>query len=666
MKLATKASLLITIMVMVLFVPVSSVVLHFQEDLLRKATFNTVDAVVKNAALLVASVVENAHRSANALAATLPVEALHEGHLEPLEAHLKKGYDTQNFRNGIFLLDPRGKVLLDYPAHPDMRGRAMAFREYFVRTMAERRGVVSEPYISARTGKPVLTVTAPILGGDGSVLAVLACSYDLLDPGVLGGIRDQRLGRTGYMYLFDRSRLMILHPDSKRILKRDIPLGANKVLDKAIEGYEGPGATINSRGIPMLASFRQVPGTPWILGAQIPEAEAFEATASSRRLMLRTTALSLVLLLVVGVFTVRYFARPLGQLHQAARAIALDLEGGGTGRGIIPMLASIQSKDEIGTLAQTFRELVERQHQSLDLLKRAASEWERTFDAVHEAILCLDLDGRILQINRVASDLLRISPEAASGRSGKALVLGAEADAGFWPQATSLDAEHAQSWTSPLPHREGVYEFRAAPVVQEGVLSGMILAVRDVTERAQQEEDIRKQAFLDALTGLPNRILLMDRLQQALVANTRAGRGVAVLFLDLDHFKQVNDTKGHDVGDALLRETALRLGALIRRNDTVARLGGDEFVIVISDIGGRAAAELVATKVIQSLAAAFLIQGHALHVGTSIGIAMAPEDGTEGLALLKHADAAMYQAKREGRSTFRHHSAEPPGPAENA
>jgi diguanylate cyclase (GGDEF)-like protein len=461
------------------------------------------------------------------------------------------------------------------------------------------------------------------------------------------------LGRSGYVYLFDQTRLMIIHPDPKRILQRDIPPGANKVLDQAIAGYEGIGETVNSRGVQMLLSFRRVPGTSWIIGAQIPRAEAFEALSFSRRVMLVTTVFSILIIVAVSILMVRHFARPLGHLSEAARAIMMELGGGPFASGVIPLLDSIRAKDETGILANTFRELVARQRQSLGMLRRAASEWERTFDAVNEAVLCLDRQGRILRINRMAALWFRVSPDTAVGHAARTLVLGDDSETEFWPEAPLLDVEHALTWTGRLQQREGIFEFRASPVVQDGAISGMILSVRDFTLQAQKEEDTRKRAFFDVLTGLPNRALLMDRLQQALAAGARSGLGVGVIFLDLDHFKATNDTLGHDAGDALLKEVAHRLAALVRKNDTVSRLGGDEFVIVISEALSPQDAELVATKVIQSLSCPFSLDGHELSMGASIGIAHAPTDGADGATLLKYADAAMYQAKREGRSSFR-------------
>jgi diguanylate cyclase (GGDEF)-like protein len=250
----------------------------------------------------------------------------------------------------------------------------------------------------------------------------------------------------------------------------------------------------------------------------------------------------------------------------------------------------------------------------------------------------------------------RTAPEAAVGMAGRTLVLGEDAPAAYWPEAGQLDARHLQGWHGTLPRREGKFEFQALPVLQEGAVTGMILSVRDITVQAQKEEDALKRGFFDALTGLPNRALLLDRLQQALAAAARSGAGVGVLFLDLDHFKEVNDSFGHDAGDALLVGAAERLGALVRKNDTVARLGGDEFVMVISELADPGDAARVAAKVVEAFARPFPVAGQDLKVGASIGIALAPGDATDGATLLKHADMAMYQAKREGRCGYRCYS----------
>jgi diguanylate cyclase (GGDEF)-like protein len=661
MRLSTKTSLLIVSLGMVLFVPLSSVMVHFQERALRAGAYEAVDSVARNSALLVSQFAENCQLNVKLLAAAIPVGTLEAKRLGSLNAQIESVFDTEKFENEISILDGHGRILLDYPAHPGFIGGSLADRDYFRRTLATRRGATSLPYVSGWTGRPVVTFTAPVMDQRGTILAVVACSYDLLADDALGRIQRQQVGRTGYVFMFDQTRLMIIHPDSGRVLQRDIPEGANPLLDQAINGFEGTGEGVNTRGLPVLLSLRRVPGTTWILGAQIPRAEAFESTTTFRRVMLTATIISMIFLQGVGVWMVNLFSRPLVLLHGAARAITRELQGGSVDPEVIPLLNSIRTKDETGALARIFVHLVERQRQSMDLLKRSAAEWERTFDAVQDALLCLDAGGNILRINREACLWFRVAPRAAVGLAGRDLVLGEAAGSAFWPEASQMDASHVQTWTGSLPGREGKFEFHAQPVVWDGAVTEIFLSIHDITVQAQKEEDILKRAFFDALTGLPNRALLMDRLQQAVAAATRSGEGVAVLFLDLDHFKEINDTLGHDAGDTLLVEAARRLCTLIRRNDTIARLGGDEFVIVIAELAGPLQPGLVAGKVIEAFNQPFQLHGRSCKVGTSIGIALFPGDGTDGATLIKHADTAMYQAKRAGRAGYRTYAKELPG-----
>ena len=181
---------------------------------------------------------------------------------------------------------------------------------------------------------------------------------------------------------------------------------------------------------------------------------------------------------------------------------------------------------------------------------------------------------------------------------------------------------------------------------------------RDITDRKKAEARIQYMAQHDALTGLPNRTLLEDRLNQII---TRAGRNekkAAVLLLDLDHFKVINDSLGHHIGDRLLEIMATRLREGLRASDTAARLGGDEFVIVLAEINEVAEAALVARKILKLLVEPFVVDGNTLHVGGSIGISSYPADGTDPGTLVRAADTAMYDAKRKGRGTFRFYTAE--------
>jgi diguanylate cyclase (GGDEF)-like protein/PAS domain S-box-containing protein len=182
--------------------------------------------------------------------------------------------------------------------------------------------------------------------------------------------------------------------------------------------------------------------------------------------------------------------------------------------------------------------------------------------------------------------------------------------------------------------------------------------VQDVTERKEQEARIEHLAYHDALTGLPNRTMLTDRLAQALAQAQRRELESAVLFIDLDRFKLVNDSLGHAAGDALLQEVARRLRAALREDDTVARVGGDEFQVVLPQISGPTDAAHVAEKLMNVLAVPFMLEGQELHVTASLGLSLFPRDGTTGDLLLKYADMALYAAKGEGRNAYRFFSPE--------
>lgn len=185
-----------------------------------------------------------------------------------------------------------------------------------------------------------------------------------------------------------------------------------------------------------------------------------------------------------------------------------------------------------------------------------------------------------------------------------------------------------------------------------GNIAGVIGLIRDITERKTAEQQIEYQAYHDALTGLANRRLFQEHLTLALALAQRRQRLVAVLFLDLDHFKIVNDSLGHSIGDALLKVVAARLKSAVREGDTVARVGGDEFTIVLQELASRSDAAVVAQKVLHTIAEPVEVGGQRLYITTSIGITLFPDDGGDAETLLKNADNAMYRAKKEGRNTY--------------
>jgi diguanylate cyclase (GGDEF)-like protein len=187
----------------------------------------------------------------------------------------------------------------------------------------------------------------------------------------------------------------------------------------------------------------------------------------------------------------------------------------------------------------------------------------------------------------------------------------------------------------------------------EGNVTGAVSAAIDITARKSAEERIRRMAHFDSLTNLPNRVLLMDRLERAIALSARNQTHTGVLFIDLDFFKNINDTLGHHVGDMLLQQVADRLREYVREVDTVSRLGGDEFVIIVPELRQMEDARQISRKLLQSLSEPYVVSGQKLEVTPSIGVSVFPDHATEPSALIRLADQAMYQAKQEGRRTIR-------------
>jgi diguanylate cyclase (GGDEF)-like protein/PAS domain S-box-containing protein len=202
-----------------------------------------------------------------------------------------------------------------------------------------------------------------------------------------------------------------------------------------------------------------------------------------------------------------------------------------------------------------------------------------------------------------------------------------------------------------MRRRDGtpVWVIENMTLLDGGILEGTIV---DITERKTAQEQMEYQAYHDALTGLPNRLLFRDRIEIALAHSKRHRTAAAVMFLDLDHFKLVNDSLGHTVGDALLQEVGTRLVLSIRADDTVARMGGDEFTVLLTDVKEPGSPAIVGQKLLDAISQPMVIEGHELYVTTSIGIARSPEDGSDAETLLKRADGAMYRAKEAGRNNF--------------
>jgi diguanylate cyclase (GGDEF)-like protein/PAS domain S-box-containing protein len=313
-------------------------------------------------------------------------------------------------------------------------------------------------------------------------------------------------------------------------------------------------------------------------------------------------------------------------------------------------------------LRRAVRTMMDRRAAVAMSLENAASNV--TLDSIGEAVLRTDSYGKVLYLNRIAEKMTGWNRDEALGRQVTEvlhIVDGAGAECGDVARMTSRENETAKivnrSTNCVLLRRDGSecgIENKVTSIYDpDGKMTGSVVAFHDVTAARAASREMSRLAQHDFLTGLPNRMLFKDRLEQAISLADRQSRQLAVMFVDLDHFKKINDSLGHGVGDELLQSVAGRLLGCVRRTDTVSRLGGDEFLILLSQLEQAADAAVSAQKILRALAVPYIIDGKSVDTNACIGVSTYPNDGQDAEGLISKADTAMYEAKQRGRHSYR-------------
>ncbi len=396
------------------------------------------------------------------------------------------------------------------------------------------------------------------------------------------------------------------------------------------------------QGRKYIATGMTIPKVGWRYCRLVPTDEIL---APLRRLFFSIIAVVLASGLLIGFFinaaVKKNIVNRLQVMANAVRRYSL---------GDLDARANLFGDDEIATTSHEFDAMAE--------------QMKATLDAIPDIMFELGLDGRYYAVHTTDEELLAASPSELIGKTvaqvlpphSAAIVMAA------LQEAHEKGSSRGRQFELITPQAELWFELSVAKKLSTDVQNPRFIVLsRNITERKLAEEEIQNLAFFDTLTGLPNRRLLLDRLKHALAASARSGKDGALLFVDLDHFKTLNDTLGHAIGDLLLQQVAERLVASLRDSDTlarVARLGGDEFVVVLEDLNehnieAAAQAEIVSKKILSALNQPYQLGKHTCHSTASIGVALFSDHSLSQQELLKHADIAMYQAKKFGRNTLR-------------
>lgn len=304
--------------------------------------------------------------------------------------------------------------------------------------------------------------------------------------------------------------------------------------------------------------------------------------------------------------------------------------------------------------------------ESVESYSNAKEYQTRVFDTIlsssPDLSYTFDLKGRFAYANQALIELLGLALDEIVGKNFFDLDFSAAAELQGQIQQVIKTKNQVRGEISYAGGgaEEEFYDYIFVPVLtKRGRVEAVVGTARNVTERKASEEKNWKRANYDLVTGLPNRRLFGDRLVQALKHAERSSSQIALLFIDLDRFKEVNDTFGHEAGDHLLQLVANRLRSCVREANTVARLGGDEFTVILQDLPDAGHVEIVAAKILKELATPFQVNNDTLHLSGSIGITLCPQDARSAEQLIKHADQAMYVAKNEGRNRFHFYASSP-------
>ncbi|MCL5284548.1 MAG: EAL domain-containing protein [Nitrospirae bacterium] len=310
---------------------------------------------------------------------------------------------------------------------------------------------------------------------------------------------------------------------------------------------------------------------------------------------------------------------------------------------------------------------ITRRKDLLHALHTEKDRWFVTLKSIGDAVITTDEHGRVVYLNPVAEHLTGWTTDAARDQPVEAVFrivnehTRATADNPVERALSEGVIVGLANHTLLLSRdgREFSIEDSAAPIRDdEGRIRGCVIVFRDVTEKRRLEQRIAHQANTDALTNLPNRHLFQDRLSRTIARSRRSEKSFALLYLDVDHFKNVNDRLGHPFGDRILVELGRRFESALRKADTVARLGGDEFAVILENLSDRTEALTLGQRLMNEAAASFRIDGSRVDLTVSVGVALYPDDGTDMATLVRNADIALFQVKREGRNNIQFFSEE--------
>ncbi|WP_239028043.1 PAS domain S-box protein [Geomonas subterranea] len=394
------------------------------------------------------------------------------------------------FDNGLFLFSAQGTLLSGNPLDKGITGKNFLHREYLKKTLATRQPQISAPFLSAQShGHPIIMLTAPVFDDRGEIAAVLAGSIDLTKDNFVTRIGKVTLGEKGYLYLYSTDRVMIAHPDTRRIFKQDVPLGKNRLYDEAIGGYEGTGETTNSRGVRVISSFKRLHTTNWILASNFPQDEAYAPIYRARSYILAALFVVFLISMLVVWLCMKFLTAPLITFTEQIRMLTQNKGGGAR--------INISAGDEIGVLGDAFNQLLEELQQQKHELKRELDFSQKLIEVTPIPVFYKGDDGRYLGCNQAFLNFTGLTRDRVIGKTVFDVAPGPLAEAHHRHDQELIASGGVQVYEGKAMHvdqeERDVIFFKTSFTATGGVCGGVLGVMLDITERKQAEAALQSQ-----------------------------------------------------------------------------------------------------------------------------------------------------------------------------
>jgi diguanylate cyclase (GGDEF)-like protein/PAS domain S-box-containing protein len=552
-------------------------------------------------------------------------------------------YLNSSYAN-IGYTDISGRVICTAVPRPDSKPVELGNTSWFQKFLKNKSFTLGEPYRGPITGKMVSVLSMPIWNERHEMIGGIMLPVDLsiYDP----NIPSHLLSAGSHYGFFNDDGILVW-----RNVDPDNHIGTRPIAEAAkgiIRVRDGELEAVASDGVKRYISVVPMPEFGLLAWVAVPLSEIY-AASQQRAIFISSFAISAIILLYfIALGIVRRITRPIVDLENVSREVQI---------GNLESRASEQGPEDIASVAHEFNAMITAQQRSLAELRVAAAAFES-----QESMMITDAAGVIQRVNHAFIESTGYTAEEIVGQTPRLLKSGRH-DAEFyrkmWQSLIRTGSWQGEIWDR-RKNGEIYPKWLSISAVRgpDGRITNFVGAHIDITERKAAEHEIHNLAFNDSLTHLPNRRFLVDRLQRVLASSARSDRKGALLFIDLDHFKNLNDSLGHGIGDQLLQQVATRLVTCVREGDIVARLGGDEFVVILenlSEISLEAAAqtEAVGEKILAALKLPYQLDSYEYNGTASIGAALFSNNIHTVDELMKQADIAMYQAKKSGRNSLR-------------